>query len=407
MPIIVGDVRDGRSMSSAWTRGGFASAAALLALTLPAAGAEPRVAAGGGGVAAEVVADGFSSPVYVTTAPGVANTQYVVEQRGRVEAVVGGVTQPQAFLDLTDRTNPAGERGLLSIAFDPRYQANGLVYAYYTNLEGSIQVDEFETLSDTDADESSRRRVITIPHPGASNHNGGTAAFGPDGLLYLAPGDGGGGGDPRENAQNRSVLLGKLLRIDPHRRRGKAYSVPRGNPFVGRRGRNEILALGLRNPFRFSFDSVTGSIAIGDVGQDRFEEVDYESRKTLRGANFGWDHFEGNHVLSYPGDNEAPRPRRRYRRPIHEYGQSAGRCSVTGGVVVRDEMIPALDGRYVYADYCQGELRSLVPRMNGARGDRPVGLTLDNPTSFWSAGDETVYVTARGAGALYRLVPQS
>lgn len=383
----------------------FASATAVFAIALPAAdtGAQ-RI--GGGGVTAELVEDGFSLPVYVTTAPGVADTQYVVEQRGLVEAVVGGATQSQPFLDLTDRTNPSGERGLLSIAFDPRYQSNGLVYAYYTNLNGSIEVSEFETLTDTDADESSRRRVITIPHPGASNHNGGTAVFGPDGNLYLAPGDGGGGGDRKENAQDRSVLLGKLLRIDPHRKGGRAYSVPRRNPFVGGRGRNEILALGLRNPFRFSFDPLTGNIAIGDVGQDRFEEVDYETRKTLRGANFGWDHFEGDHVLSYAGDNEAPRPGRRYRRPIHEYGHGGGRCSITGGVVVRDETLPALDGRYVYADYCGGQIRSLVPRLKGARDDRPVGLTLDNPSSFWSAPDGTVHVTALGSGALYRLAPQ-
>jgi glucose/arabinose dehydrogenase len=388
-------------------RAAFASAMAALVFALPAAEAgPPRIGIGGIGVAAELVENGFASPVYVTTAPRMDDTQYVVEQGGLVEAVVGGATQPEPFLDLSDRTNGSGERGLLSIAFDPRYQSNGLVYAYYTNLNGSIEVDEFETLSDTDADEASRRRVITIPHPGASNHNGGTAAFGPDGNLYLAPGDGGGGGDPRENAQNRSVLLGKLLRINPHRKAGQAYSVPRRNPFVGRRGRNEILALGLRNPFRFSFDPLTGNIAIGDVGQDRFEEIDYETRKTLRGASFGWDHFEGNHVLGYAGDNEAPRPRRRYRRPIHEYGQRGGRCAITGGVVVRDAALPTLDGRYVYADYCGGQLRSLMPRLKGARDDRPVGLALDNPSSFWSAADGTVYATARGSGGLYRLVPQ-
>jgi glucose/arabinose dehydrogenase len=388
-------------------RAAAAVVTAALVLVLPAAeGEAPRIwAGGGGGVTAELVENGFGSPVYVTTAPGVDDTQYVVEQGGLVEAVVGGATQPEPFLDLTDRTNGSGERGLLSIAFDPRYQSNGLVCVYYTNLNGSIEVDEFETLTDTDADESSRRRVITIPHPGASNHNGGTAAFGPDGNLYLAPGDGGGGGDPRENAQSRSVLLGKLLRINPHREAGQAYSVPRRNPFVGERGRNEILALGLRNPFRFSFDPFTGNIAIGDVGQDRFEEIDYETRKTLRAANFGWDHFEGNHVLSYPGDNEAPRPRHRYRRPIHEYTHGGGRCSITGGVVVRDEALPALYGRYVYADYCGGELHSLVPRLKGARDDRPAGLALDNPSSFWSAADGTVYATARGSGGLYRLVP--
>jgi glucose/arabinose dehydrogenase len=387
-------------------RAAFASATGALALALPAAQAgTPPIGSGEGGVAAELVADGFSSPVYVTTAPGVANTQYVVEQGGRVWPVVNGTTRPEPFLDLTERTNGSGERGLLSIAFDPRYQANGRVYAYYTNREGNIEVDEFETLSDADAQESSRRRVITIPHPGASNHNGGTAVFGPDGLLYLAPGDGGGGGDPNENAQNRSVLLGKLLRIDPHRRRGRPYTVPSRNPFVGRPGRNEILALGLRNPWRFSFDRRTGNIAIGDVGQSAFEEIDYETRRSLRAANFGWDHFEGAHPFDYPGDNEAPRPRRNYQRPIHDYGRALGR-TITGGVVVRDRSLPTLSGRYVYSDFYTGQLRSLVPRLKGARDDGPVGVSIENPSSFWSAPGGTVYVTARGSGALYRLAPR-
>jgi glucose/arabinose dehydrogenase len=381
----------------------LATVGTLSALALaPAEGGIPPIGNGQGGVATALVESGFDSPVYVTTAPGVPNIQYVVEQDGLVKAVVAGATQPQPFLDLADRTNGSGERGLLSIAFDPRYQSNGLLYAYYTNRSGDIEVDEFSAISDTDADESTRRPVIAVPHPGASNHNGGTAAFGADGMLYLAPGDGGGGGDPDENAQDRRVLLGKLLRVNPHERGGRAYSVPRGNPFVGRRGRDEIYALGLRNPFRFSFDARTGNIAIGDVGQSSFEEIDYESPKSLRGANFGWDHFEGRHRLDYPGDNEAPRPRR-HARPIFDYGRARGQ-TVTGGVVVRDQGLPTLYGRYIYSDYFTGQLRSLVPRLKGARGERPAGVSLQNPTSFWSAADGTVYLTEHG-GNLLRLVP--
>jgi glucose/arabinose dehydrogenase len=400
-------VSGGRPFGSARKRvaAALGMAAAIAALTLPGAEAgAPASGAGGGGVTSELVEDGFDSPVYVTTAPGVGGVQYVVEQDGLVQVVVGGVTQPEPFLDLTGRTNHNGERGLLSLAFDPNYQTNGLVYAYYTNPNGNIEVDEFATLSDTDADESSRRPVITIPHPGASNHNGGTAVFGPDRRLYLAPGDGGGGGDPRENAQDKRVLLGKMLRINPHRRGGRAYTVPRNNPFVGKRGRNEIYALGLRNPFRFSFDRLTGNVAIGDVGQDRFEEIDYETPKSLRRANFGWDHFEGNQRLRYPGDNEAPRPRR-HQRPILTYGRDRGQV-ITGGVVVRDETLPTLHGRYLYSDFSTGQLRSLVPRTSGARGDRPLGVSVDNPSSFWSAPDGTVYITAWGSGELLRLVPE-
>jgi glucose/arabinose dehydrogenase len=397
-------------MSRAAVRRAAASAAALLTLCAAAvlASAAPAGLAtgdGDGGVAKQVVASGFQAPVYVTTQPDESDPLYVVEQDGLVKVVVGGVVQPQPFLDLTGRTGESGERGLLSIAFDPAFATNGLFYAYYTNNSGDIELDEFHANSDLTADPSSRREVITIPHPGAPNHNGGTALFGPDGYLYLGTGDGGGAGDPPENAQNKHRLLGKLLRIDPHGADPGEYAVPRHNPFVGRKGRNEIYALGLRNPFRFSFDSVTGRIAIGDVGQDRWEEIDYESHKSLRAANFGWDHFEGDHLFDYPGDNEAPRPRKRYRRPIHNYPHSEGNV-ITGGIVVRDSALPTLYGRYLYADFGAGELRSLKPALDRGRDDGTLGVSIDNPTSFWEAADGTVYVTSLSQGTLYRLVPQ-
>jgi glucose/arabinose dehydrogenase len=394
-------------------------AAALLAalagglIVLAAAAASPwesgkssgQQARSGRGVIAKHQIGSFDSPVYLTHAPGVSSFVYVVERAGRIVAVKNGHRGNGSFLDIHGRVSTSGERGLLSLAFDPRYQRNGLLYVYYTNRDGNIEVDRFRAKSNSKARRASRRRVIVIPHPGASNHNGGTLAFGPGGDLYLATGDGGFAGDPPENAQNRNVLLGKLLRIDPHAPGKRPYSVPRSNPYVGGPGRNEILALGLRNPYRFSFEA--GRILIGDVGQGNWEEVDYASRKRLRGANFGWDHFEGDHRFNYPGDNEAPRPKHKYRPPIFEYSHSAancgGACAVTGGVVVRDPELASLRGRYLYADFYRGQLRSFVPHRRHARGDRAVGIHIDQPSSFGTDSQNHVYVTSLD-GPVYRLL---
>jgi glucose/arabinose dehydrogenase len=361
---------------------------------------EPRAGDGRGGVRKHRIGS-FAAPTYVAHAPGAQRFVYVVEQRGTIRVVHRGRVRGRPFLDIRGRVSSGGERGLLSIAFDPRYERNSLFYAYYTNDRGNIEIDEFRALSNTRARKRSRRRVIVIGHPGAANHNGGQIQFGPGGWLYAGTGDGGNGGDPPENAQNRHSLLGKLLRIDPHKHRGKPYRVPRGNPFVGRAGRNEILALGLRNPFRFSFDR--GRILIGDVGQTRWEEVDFEGRKALRGANFGWDHFEGDHRFDYPGDNEAPRPSKRYRRPIFEYSHGSSRCAIIGGYVVRAAGLGSLRGRYLYADLCTGGLRSFVPHRNRGRRDRALGIHVSQPSSFGNGPRRTIYVASLN-GPVYKLV---
>ncbi len=358
-------------------------------------------------VTRDEVADGLNQPIYAAIAPGVSGMVYVVQRAGTVRALNPGTGNSVEFLDIRGRVSTAGEGGLLSIAFDPRYQANGLFYAYYTT-DGShrIAIDEFRAPSDTDANEGSRRRVLAIPHPGFENHQGGTVAFGPGGYLFAATGDGGSGGDPPENAQDRKVLLGKLLRINPHGNGDGDYSVPQTNPFRGRKGRDEIYAMGLRNPFRFSFDPPTGRIAIGDVGQFKWEEVDVESRKSLRAANFGWDHFEGDHRFDYPGDNEANAPDgRSYEPPVHEYPHSQGNV-ITGGVVVRDPDLRQLRGRYVYADYGSDKLRSFRVKLTGARNDKPLRVEITDPTSFTSAPNGTVYVTSLTTGRLFRLVPE-
>ncbi len=392
--------------------------AALIAVTVAAPGCgeessspdgkdqrRQRIGDGRGGIAKHRIGS-FKSPVYVTRAPRASRFLYVVQRGGTVVAVTNGHRVRGSFLDISGRVSTQGERGLLSLAFDPRYQRNQLLYAYYTNRDGDVEVDQFHARSSRHVRAGSRRRVIVVPHPGASNHNGGTLAFGPDGYLYLATGDGGFAGDPHENAQNPNVLLGKVLRIDPHAHGKRAYSVPKGNPYVGKPGRNEIFALGLRNPYRFSFDR--GHALIGDVGQNRWEEVDYASRKRLRGANFGWDHVEGDHRFDYPGDNEAPRPEHKYRPPILEYGHSSsncggGSCAITGGVAVRDHKLPSLRDRYLYADFYKGQLRSFVPHRRRAGRDRALGLHVDHPTSFGRGARNRIYVTSLD-GPVYRLV---
>ena len=214
------------------------------------------------------------------------------------------------------------------------------------------------------------------PPPDNSNHNGGQLQF-LGNLLYFGTGDGGSGGDPPNNAQNKESLLGKLLRIDPRPSGGRPYSVPASNPFVGRAGRDEIYSYGLRNPFRFSFDTVTARaprIAIGDVGQNRFEEVDYTTVAAAAGANFGWDAFEG--FAPYRDENSGTPDPGGTVKPIFAYPHSRGGCSIIGGYVVADRGLPSLYGRYVYTDYCDGALRSLVPHLSRAGGDRKLGLSV-------------------------------
>jgi glucose/arabinose dehydrogenase len=382
------------------------AAAAVTALVLMVAGAAgrgtPPIGDGTGGVALETVGE-FSSPVNVAFAPGEPNA-YVVEQRGTVQVIPNGGA-PQTFLNIDELTEESGERGLLGLAFHPDYQSNGLVYAYYNDEDnGDVVVSEFEASDPLDADESSRRQVIRIRHRFASNHNGGQLLFGPDGYLYLAPGDGGSAGDPRENAQNKRSLLGKLLRIDPLASGDRPYTTPETNPLKHRTGRDEILARGLRNPFRFSFDGTR--ILIGDVGQDRFEEVDYEAPKTLRNANFGWDRWEGFRRYD-DGDTASTPKRKRHDKPIHAYGHGTDgfSCAITGGVVVRDENLESLYGRYLYADFCAGELRSLVPKLGGAEAVRKLGVELNGATSFVAdPATQEVYATSLD-GPIVRLVP--
>jgi glucose/arabinose dehydrogenase len=397
---------------------GLSLACLAVLLALPACGsASPPQTNGGertsgerrplarGGVGLKRIGS-FDQPVYVSGAPGFPKLLFVVEQQGRVIALRGGRRVPRPFLDIRGLVSFEGERGLLSIAFPPDYRSSRRFYVYYTDNAGAIRVDEFRRRGPARAARGSRRAVIRIPHAENSNHNGGQLQF-LGNLLYLGTGDGGAGGDPPNNAQSREVLLGKLLRIDPRPRRGRPYTVPRSNPFVGRPGRDEIYSLGLRNPFRFSFDTVTAKrprIAIGDVGQDRFEELDYTTVARARGANFGWDAFEG--FAPYSDENgRTPDPGGTVK-PILAYPQSrGGSCSIIGGYVVAKRSLRSLYRRYVYADLCEGELRSLVPHLKRASGERKLGLSVESPASFGEDVRRNLYVVSL-SGPVYRLVPR-
>lgn len=381
----------------------------LTALALPACGSasdqsrstqREATASAKRGVALKKIGS-FDAPVYVAGAPGFPRLLFVVEQPGRIQVLSGG--RKRTFLDIRGLVSYGGEEGLLSVAFPPDYARSKRFYVYYNDNAGNIRVDEFRRRSATRASLGSRRPVIEVPHPVNSNHNGGQLQF-LDDLLYFGTGDGGAAGDPPNNAQNRDVLLGKLLRIDPRQAGDRPYSVPASNPFVGQAGRDEIYSYGLRNPFRFSFDLSRGQprIAIGDVGQDSFEELDYLTVGRASGANFGWDAFEG--FSEYGGGTPDPGGT---VKPIFAYGRNRGgnSCTIIGGYVVRDPRLRGLRGRYVYADLCEGQLRSLVPGLKRARGDRRLGLRVDTPSSFGEDQRRRLYVASL-EGPVYRLVPR-
>jgi glucose/arabinose dehydrogenase len=382
-----------------------AALAAMIALALPPA-AQPAGSGDGGVVLRQVGV--FDNPTYVAQPPGNRRLLFVTEQAGLVRVIHRGRTRARPFLDLRGRTtcgavgsDTCGERGLLSIAFPPDYAKSRRFYVYYTARDGAIQVDEYRRArrDPTLALPSSRRSVLTIPHSRFPNHNGGQLQFHGHELL-LGTGDGGGGGDTLGNAENTDSLLGKLLRIYPRpTRSGRPYGIPRSNPFVGKPGRDEIFSYGLRNPYRFSIEEMgrgPDRILIGDVGQNRFEEIDYATLPGALGANFGWNAFEG--FEPYVGGSPDPGGT---TFPILAYGRDRG-CAVNGGYVVRDRSLPTLFGRYLYADFCAGELRSFIPALAGARDDKPVGPTLTSVSSFGQTPDGQLYVASLDGG-VYRI----
>jgi glucose/arabinose dehydrogenase len=363
----------------------------MAALVAAVAIAAPGASGGGGGIQLRSLGN-FDRPTYVHGPKGAGEVVFVVEQPGTVRVLRGDDRASGAFLNIKNRVSCCGERGLLSIAF-PKFKRSRKFYVYFTDNQGDIRVVSYKRKrGKLKANEGSARDILEISHKRFANHNGGQLQFGPDGNLYIGTGDGGGAGDPSNNAQDKTSLLGKLLRIDVSRRgKSKPYKIPKGNPYRGgERGRDEVYARGLRNPWRFTFDRKR--IAIGDVGQDAIEEVDFETKRKVRGANFGWDIFEGNAMRHGP----APA---RHARPIHTYSHAGGNCSITGGYIVRDPNLPALEGRYVYGDFCGGQIRSLVARTGGASDDGAVGLpTINSLSSFGVDARKRIYVASLGGG---------
>jgi Glucose / Sorbosone dehydrogenase len=356
---------------------------------------------GTGGIALKRIGE-FASPSYVEDAAGSRSLLFVVELPGTIRVVRNGRILGRPFLDISEHVSFEGERGLFSIAFAPDYQKSRRFYVYYTDPGGDLRIDEFRRRrhSKTRAREASRRNLITIPHGEFANHNGGQLQFGPDGLLWMATGDGGGAGDPLDNARNLDSLLGKLLRVDPRPAGNRPYGIPEDNPYVGGPGADEVYAYGLRNPWRFSFDAATGDLTIADVGQGEVEEVNVLSADGARGANFGWPAFEGNQPFDPDRPGQDPPT-----APVHSYASGTGtaNCTVIGGYVVRDRSLRSLTGRYVYADLCAGELRSFVPSPSGAADDAGLGISVSSPTSFGEDRRGHIYVTSLD-GPVFRLV---
>jgi glucose/arabinose dehydrogenase len=333
----------------------------------------------------------FERPVFLTAAPGNATRLYVVEQAGTIRAFEATVDAAAAavFLDLREKVSRRGEEeGLLGLAFHPEYARNGLFYVYYSARGTPRQiVAQYRASADrTTADPASERVLLEMPDPWR-NHNGGMLAFGPDQMLYIGTGDGGAAGDPKNSGQRLDTLLGKILRVTAD------GGVPPDNPFVGRAGaRGEIWAWGLRNPWRFSFDRATGALWAGDVGQNRWEEIEV----IVKGGNYGWRLFEGGEEF----DNLKGAKASDFIAPVATYGRDDG-CSVTGGYVYRGAAMPALRGQYFYADYCSGKVWALPATGTGKRAGRLVA-NVHTPSSFGEDAAGELYITSFDGG-LYRL----
>jgi glucose/arabinose dehydrogenase len=354
-------------------------------------------------VALQEVASGLNFPVYLTAPPGDSARLFILEKGGAIRIVKGDTLEPTPFLDLTGKVSTGSEQGLLGLAFDPAYATNGRFIVHYTDTNGNTTISMFQVATDSPdrADPASERILLAVEQPFA-NHNGGQILFGPDGMLYVGLGDGGSEGDPGGRGQGLTDLLGDILRLDV--RSGTGYAIPADNPFVGRTdARPELWSVGLRNPWRFSFDAVTGDLYIADVGQDAWEEVDVvtTAQGAGRGANFGWNITEGRHCTTDPSCDLS-----RFTLPLTEYSHQDG-CSVTGGFVYRGAAIPALQGHYFYSDYCSGWVRSFRLQ-DGVAADEQQWPTLapgGNVPSFGQDAAGELYIM-NVEGRVFRVVPR-
>jgi uncharacterized repeat protein (TIGR01451 family) len=349
----------------------------------------------------DVVATGLSMPVQVNHAGDGSGRLFIVEQTGKIRIVKNGVVLSTPFLDLSGLISCCGERGLLGLAFHPNYESNGYFYVDYTRgSDGATVIARYKvsTANPDVANSSSAMQILTIAQP-YSNHNGGQLLFGPDGYLYIGMGDGGSGGDPLNNAQNINTLLGAMLRLNVDG--GSPYAIPSSNPYVGKPGLDELWAIGLRNPWRFSFDRGTGDLYIGDVGQNLWEEIDFQKSGTLGGRNFGWRCKEGTHDYNFSGSCLTAQ----LTDPIAEYSHTVGHA-VTGGFVYRGSLYQALVGRYFYADYVDGQIWSLYKTGTNPTTFSAPELELStgfNISAFGEDENGELYVVNYGEGKIHRL----
>lgn len=345
------------------------------------------------------VTSGLDTPVKVVSAYDGSNRIFIVEKEGTVSVVLDGVVQEGTFLAIQERVGSEGsEQGLLGLAFHPDFASNGLFFVNYTDTAGNTVISRFETSDDgTTANPDSESILMTIEQP-AANHNGGHLLFGPDGYLYIGTGDGGGSGDTYDNAQNGSTLLGAMLRIDVDS--GDPYGIPEDNPFVGDDAvLDEIWAIGLRNPWRYDFDSETGDLYIADVGQNQIEEVNVQPAASNGGENYGWPIMEGFSCFEAEECDQSG-----LTLPVTQYTHDLG-CSVTGGNVYRGGSFPAMQGVYFYSDFCSGNVWGLL-NVNGEWQSRLLLETGYNVSSFGEDEAGEVYLVDMNSGTLYQVVAE-
>ena len=338
----------------------------------------------------------FIDPLYLTALPTDPGQLLVVEQAGRIRRFANdpATSSAETFLDIRSKVNSGSEQGLLGLAFDPGFASNGFFYVYYSaNPPRRSVIARYGMSGALAADPDSEDILLEVAQP-FSNHNAGMIEFGPDGFLYIGLGDGGGSGDPDNNAQDRTTLLGALLRIDPAG--GSPYGIPADNPFVGEGGgvREEIWAFGLRNPYRFSFDRQSGQLWLADVGEASREEIDI----ITKGGNYGWRVFEGTMPFNSSGNSLPPGA---FTPPVFEYNHSLG-CSITGGYVYRGSRLPSLQGRYIYGDYCSGRIWALAVAGGSVQSNTEIAM-VPSVSSFGEDADGELYVVSL-SGDIYRLL---
>lgn len=355
------------------------------------------------------VAEGLDRPVSMTSADDGSGRLFIVEQRGRIYIMENDIL-PDPFLNIEDRVQSpddggGNEEGLLGLAFPPGFSEKGYFYVHYTMLSGDNVVARF-SLADGNpnaADPTTEEQILVLPHPNYSNHNGGQLAFGPDGYLYISTGDGGGGGDPQDNAQDPMSLNGKILRIDVENEAnlpldGEKYIIPADNPFAGIADyRPEIWALGLRNPWRFSFDRQTGDLYIADVGQNSYEEVNFQQADSPGGENYGWNILEGKECYSSSTCDDTG-----MTMPVHTYPTTSPECSVTGGYVYRGSEYPELQGLYIFGDFCSGKVWGLQQNVDVWERE----LLADTDLRISTFGEDeagNLFVADMVSGILYRI----